>query len=81
VAMEGAQASLAAPLDIQSIETEIAAGIVQQTGVTVTVQCPDSAVTGAASSFQCVAVDPTGIPTTVQVQVLDALGTWTWQVG
>ncbi|WP_421735747.1 DUF2510 domain-containing protein [Cellulomonas sp.] len=66
--------------DAQAFETEIAAGIAAQTGIAATVQCPDQLVTGAATTFQCVAVDPAGVPTTVTVQT-DATGAWTWQLG
>jgi hypothetical protein len=66
-------------VDTLAMETEIAAGILTQAGITVTVDCPDQVVTGA-TSFQCVALDAQAVPTTVQV-VVDATGGWTWQVG
>ncbi|KQR11683.1 DUF2510 domain-containing protein [Cellulomonas sp. Leaf334] len=80
-ALEEAQVPSAATLDTSAMEIEIAAGVAEQAGVAVSVQCPDTVVTGAATSFQCVAVDASGVPTTVIVQVTDAAGSWSWQVG
>ena len=66
--------------DTTPVETEIAAGILAQTGTAVTVQCPEQVVTGATTTFQCVAADAAGVPATVDVQV-DAAGNWSWSVG
>ncbi|GEM00158.1 DUF2510 domain-containing protein [Cellulomonas terrae] len=79
-AVRGALADAVPTLDLRAMETEIAAGVAEQAGVTVTVQCPDTVVDGA-TSFQCVAVDPAGASTTVNVQVVDDAGGWTWQIG
>lgn len=76
-----AEVPVTSTLDVRAMETEIAAGVAEQAGVTVTVQCPDTVDTGAPTAFQCVAVDQAGASTTVDVQVLDAAGGWTWQIG
>jgi hypothetical protein len=76
-----AEVPVTSTLDVRAMETEIAAGVAAQAGVTVTVQCPDTVDTGAPTTFQCVAVDQAGASTTVDVQVLDAAGGWTWQIG
>lgn len=80
-AVRGALADATTTLDLRAMETEIAAGVAEQAGVTVTVQCPDTVVAGAGTSFQCVAVDASGASSIVNVQVLDAEGGWTWQIG
>ena len=68
-------------IDTLAIESGISAGIAEKTGVATTVQCPEQLAVGKVTSFQCVAVDPDGVRTTVYVQIVDEAGSWTWELG
>ena len=68
-------------IDTLAIESRISADVSEQTGVATTVQCPEQLVAGKVTTFQCVAVDPDGVRTTVYVDIVDAAGTWTWELG
>ena len=68
-------------IDTLAIESGISAGVSEETGVPTTVQCPEQLAVGKVTSFQCVAVDPDGVRTTVYVEIVDEAGNWTWELG
>jgi hypothetical protein len=67
-------------VDTLSIESGISAGITERTGVATTVQCPERVAAGEVRSFQCVATDADGVTTSVDVQIVDVAGNWTWEL-
>jgi hypothetical protein len=67
--------------DSQAVETQIADAVATQTGVTLTVSCPEQVDTTVGSTFQCTAIDPEGTQMPVTVQFTDTTGSWTWQIG
>ncbi|MCH9814843.1 MAG: DUF4333 domain-containing protein [Actinomycetia bacterium] len=67
-------------LDVDKAESEIASGIQEQTGLTVTVSCPDDVPIQAGGTFGCDVTDSSGGNGTVIVTQRDDEGNITWEL-
>lgn len=67
------------PIDSARLEAKIAAGIQEQSGLSVTVQCPSNVMAKPGTSFQCIASGD-GSRAVVNVQVQNSQGDVVWQV-
>lgn len=69
-------------LDVERLESTIADGLEEQTGLTIeSVDCPDEIAMEAGNEFECTAVDSGGSTAAVTVTQDDADGNITWSVG
>jgi hypothetical protein len=73
-------ASAGRTLNTDKAATEIAKGIRQQTGVTVTVKCPSDVKIKARKTITCKATRADGPPLNVAVTMEDGKGNITWKV-
>jgi hypothetical protein len=73
-------ASAGKTLNTGKAETEIAKGIKQQTGVTVTMKCPSDVKIKAGTTITCKAKRADGPPLNVAVTMQDGKGNITWKV-
>jgi|SRR5918995_7547601 hypothetical protein len=67
-------------LDSDNLQTEIASGFQEQTGIAVTVSCPDDRPLQQGDTFTCTAAAADGQSYTIQVTQTDAAGNVNWQV-
>ncbi len=63
------------------VQESIAGGIQSQSGVAVTVSCPQDPPMNPGSQFQCIATAADGTTTAVTVTINDRSGHYTWQTG
>ena len=73
-------ASAGKTLNTGKAETEIAKGIKQQTGVTVTMKCPSDVKIKAGKTITCRATRADGPPLNVAVTMQDGKGNIVWKV-
>lgn len=66
--------------DIPAMEDEIAQGILDQTEIEATVDCPEVIDWNPGGDFRCVAEGDDGSSALVTVYMENAEGDWTWQV-
>lgn len=68
-------------VDTQKAEEEIAKGIQEQTGISVTVVCPEDVEAEAGGTFTCTATDAEGNDAAVNVTQEDDEGNIQWELG
>ena len=76
----GCSFSAGGTLDIDRLESEIATGIEQQTGASVTVECPDEVKIEQGNTFDCAVTDEEGTSATVRVTQKDDEGNVEWEL-
>lgn len=66
--------------DVPALEADIAAGILDQSNVTMTVGCPGNPPVDRGATFTCVARDPEGVNWMIDVTVQDDQGYYVWRI-
>jgi hypothetical protein len=72
--------SMTVTLNADQLEQAVATGISQQTGLTMTVTCPDDRPMQQGDVFTCTATAADGTSRTVEVTQTDAAGNVTWRL-
>lgn len=66
--------------DVPALEADIAAGMLDQVDLTVTVDCPGNPPADRGATFTCVARDTDGVNWRIDVTVQDDQGFYVWRV-
>lgn len=66
--------------DVPALEADIAAGILDQSDVTMTVGCPGNPPADQGATFTCVARDHDGVNWMIDVTVQDDQGYYVWKI-